>query len=498
MSARISSPRRDGNFRLEVADFGPIRRGSVELRPLTVFAGPSNTGKSYLATLVYALHQCFGRSYLPASHSRRPVYSFIVPMLQSLPNHDGVAMQVADWFAGGSETGLAPLPAQLITALRPALEQVPGADQYLEQELRRCFGVDTLDDLVRRGSHEDSATITLHIPQELGSDRSRYRVGFGPERVTVSGQVASLPRLSSEVFEDRQLFPGFVNLDEVPRLLSSLLDSLFQALIRPLIRNAYYLPADRTGVMHMHQLVISALIGQATTAGPRPPAGAPSMLGALADFLDGLIGISQLERRSTHRLSDSLEQNLLAGVIRLLRAETGYPSFAYQPANWDTAFPLVRTSSMVAEIASVVLYLRFLVQPGDLLIIEEPESHLHPDLQRKYVHELARLVQSGVRIMLITHSEWILEALANHVRLSELTEAERKGIAVDAVALSPHQVGAWLFKPSDEGGSIVDEISLDIEAGNFPAGFGDVTESLYNEWVGISNRIEATKADRRE
>ena len=153
---------------------------------------------------------------------------------------------------------------------------------------------------------------------------------------------------------------------------------------------------------------------------------------------------------------------------------------------------------MVAEIASVVLYLRFLVQPGDLLIIEEPESHLHPDLQRKYVHELARLVQSGVRIMLITHSEWILEALANHVRLSELTEAERKGMAVDEVALSPHQVGAWLFKPSDEGGSIVDEISLDIEAGNFPAGFGEVTESLYNEWVGISNRIEATQADRSE
>ena len=48
-----------GEYRLDVKDFGPIAEASVDLRPLTVFIGPSNTGKSYLAILVYALHQCF-------------------------------------------------------------------------------------------------------------------------------------------------------------------------------------------------------------------------------------------------------------------------------------------------------------------------------------------------------------------------------------------------------------------------------------------------------
>ena len=38
-----------------VKDFGPIIEGSVELKPLTVFIGPNNSGKSHLATLVYAL-----------------------------------------------------------------------------------------------------------------------------------------------------------------------------------------------------------------------------------------------------------------------------------------------------------------------------------------------------------------------------------------------------------------------------------------------------------
>ena len=47
------------HLELSVRNFGPIAEADIELRPLTVFVGPSNTGKSYLATLIYALHQFF-------------------------------------------------------------------------------------------------------------------------------------------------------------------------------------------------------------------------------------------------------------------------------------------------------------------------------------------------------------------------------------------------------------------------------------------------------
>ena len=40
---------------VSVENFGPIREGTVELRPLTVFVGANNSGKSYLATLIYAI-----------------------------------------------------------------------------------------------------------------------------------------------------------------------------------------------------------------------------------------------------------------------------------------------------------------------------------------------------------------------------------------------------------------------------------------------------------
>ena len=45
---------------INVQNFGPIEKAEIDLRPLTVFVGESNTGKTYLAALIYALHKHFG------------------------------------------------------------------------------------------------------------------------------------------------------------------------------------------------------------------------------------------------------------------------------------------------------------------------------------------------------------------------------------------------------------------------------------------------------
>ncbi|MXV74988.1 ATP-binding protein, partial [Candidatus Poribacteria bacterium] len=45
---------------INVKNFGPIEEAEIDLRPLTVFVGESNTGKTYLATLIYTLHRHFG------------------------------------------------------------------------------------------------------------------------------------------------------------------------------------------------------------------------------------------------------------------------------------------------------------------------------------------------------------------------------------------------------------------------------------------------------
>ena len=141
------------------------------------------------------------------------------------------------------------------------------------------------------------------------------------------------------------------------------------------------------------------------------------------------------------------------------RSATGYPDFSYRPVDRKEMIPLMQASSMVSELAPVVLYLRHVVQPGDVLIIEEPESHLHPGMQAEFTRQLAAAVRAGGRVMLTTHSDYVLEELANLVRMSDLPEEQRADLKGADAALSSDEVGVWLFEPGQQQkGSVVREI----------------------------------------
>ncbi len=242
--------------------------------------------------------------------------------------------------------------------------------------------------------------------------------------------------------------------------------------------------------MHAHRVVVGSLVGRASRAGFRQDSRLPVLSGVLVDFLEQLIELGGPRQRESglSTVAMRLEREILGGAVRSRRSEAGYPSFLYRPDKWKDDLPLMNTSSMVSELAPVVLYLRDIVQSGDTLIIEEPESHLHPAMQVEFTRLLAAAVKAGIRIIITTHSEWVLEALANLVRLSALPKSRRKGMARPDLALTPREVGAWLFKPKKRPrGTVVEEIPLDVEAGTFPAGYGEITENLYNDWARISN-----------
>ena len=173
----------DGNYRIEVTNFGPIGHAGVDLRPLTVFAGPSNTGKSYLATLVYALHRCYRLGAVARS--------------EALQVDEALAKRIEDWLSKRTEREEAPMPDDLAAALRSVVGHA--AEKSLEQEVRRCFGVDALADLVRQDSREAGAVITLYVRQKSGGNTAPYRFEFGPEHIGDSVQVVPLTEMSNSV-----------------------------------------------------------------------------------------------------------------------------------------------------------------------------------------------------------------------------------------------------------------------------------------------------------
>jgi len=191
-----------------------------------------------------------------------------------------------------------------------------------------------------------------------------------------------------------------------------------------------------------------------------------------------------------------LEEKILKGGVEVETSQANYPTFSYRPIGWEDKLPLMRTSSMVSELAPVVLYVRHLVHPGDLFIIEEPESHLHPEMQAELARELARLVLLGVRVLVTTHSEWFLEQIGNLVRRSDLPMGKRSGLPDADVSLRADQVGAWLFKQKRRPrGSEVEEVRFDRETGLYPTDYDKIAEALYNESVEIYNRLQETTVE---
>lgn len=520
------------HLQLNVTNVGPIARADIELRPMTVFVGPSNTGKSYLAILIYALHRFFsGRALRPAfrRYFRAPSVFGFGPgssRRESVPRRD--VESLTSWLEEsllGDEGDSSQMPVELTLPksvakqVLPWLEGVSNYEQALYEEISRCFGVEDPAGLVRNRIAEGSCVAvkrpvadTTGVPTSLGycfaiSRKHREFSPCLPEHALLRMQTGSewsmkavdeLHNLRDELRYERIDDTRF----NVRSVLSTLSEAIGRGIVSPLDREAHYLPADRTGVMHAHRVVVGSLIGQAARAGFERDTPLPRLSGVLADFLEQLVGLEDPRpntgKMSNESLAEEIERDILQGEIRTTRSPVGYPEFLYRPEGWKEDLGLINTSSMVSELAPVVLYLRYVVRPGETLIIEEPESHLHPALQVEFTRRLAAAVRAGVRVIITTHSEWVLEELANLVRLSDLPEAQRKGIGGGDYGLTRDQLGVWRFEPKlRPKGSVVKEAPFDPDVGNFDSGFDKVAMDTYNDQAEIIRREERAKASAR-
>ncbi len=495
---------------LEVANFGPIVEAKIDLRPLTVFVGPSNTGKSYLAILIYALHRFFRAGPYPIE---RPVTGPISQFLKGeepyfhLPGaeFDRILQALREWEVENHERGAA-LSAPVVDLVLPLLRDVDGFKEVLDEEITRCFGVDGTKNLIRHsGSNKAEVTLQSSGLGEGGNTAPfKYALAMtrtGPQLITVIPEGAPLRvEESPERYGYSSRFLSW--RDDIDRKLGvwevsqDLANSVLSFILGPMSRPAHYLPADRTGVMHAHRVLLGSLLNRASQSRLRQDDPLPDLSGVVADFLKQLIELGDLAGRQSNKadaLAKRIEQAILTGSVQIKTSAMGYPLFFYKPDGWKNSLPLMNTSSMVSELAPVVLYLRHVVQPGETLIIEEPESHLHPAMQVEFIRQIAALVNAGVRVIVTTHSEWVLEELANIVRRSELPKARRKEIPRGDFALPSDQVGAWLFEPKRRPkGSVVREIRLD-DSGLYPSEFDEVARVLHNDWADISSWIGETE-----
>ena len=259
---------------------------------------------------------------------------------------------------------------------------------------------------------------------------------------------------------------------------------------------AIHLPADRTGIMQSHNVLAGATARQAAQAGIRPiqietlPGTSADFLSLVFEILDGMPHARPGRSRFASVVRD-FEKDLRA-KIEVDRKADGVDAIVAVTA--EGRFPMARASSMLSELAPLLLVLQSPYTHVDHLTIDEPEAHLHPEMQVRVASFLATLVSLGVGVVVTTHSDFFISQFNNMMRVHELSSRStpsglRSLPNIDRSrvrSLHFSRVNGWCVARMSEPGDIdgVDEST-----------FTSVMRSQYNETARLVNELVDTAAE---
>ena len=158
-------------------------------------------------------------------------------------------------------------------------------------------------------------------------------------------------------------------------------------------------------------------------------------------FVNNLRDRNNFESEYTH-IAEAIEK-MIGGTVDL----NEFDEMIFKPGNSKKQLDLHISSSTVKSLTGLVFYFRYYAMKNDVIFIDEPELNLHPDNQIKLTHILAKAVNSGIKIVISTHSDYIIKEFNNLIMLnSDKTGKIIKELNYDKnCVLDKNKVGAYYF-----------------------------------------------------
>jgi predicted ATPase len=249
--------------------------------------------------------------------------------------------------------------------------------------------------------------------------------------------------------------------------------------------SVFFLPASRSG-LYKAMSIFSSIFAKLSQMRhlTNETIEIPALSEPISDYFLNLSTIK--ERNSTDKytkFATEIEEKILGAQIQF-NHDSKKLEYFNKKANFK--LDLSDTSSMISEIAPIVAYLKYIVNekeeassemisffrnkedksnPSKILFIEEPEAHLHPEIQVSLMNIFAKLTQNKVKIVLTTHSNYFFNKVNNLIVSGELK--------IDKVS-NYHLIN------TSKGSIINKEVKL-TEEGIEDSNFVEIAEQLYRE-----------------
>lgn len=467
-------------MRLRIQSFGPIDRAELDLdRDFILIVGQNNIGKSYAISLVYALIKSFSRFRRQPYYYEDEVESRPTTEIRKMAVVVGEALSAGGLHEKDITDAIASSWKSLITSTMILA---------LQQTLNGTFS-----DVGNLQNRVNSVPLSI----VLEDDRFELEIGVdGAQLVLKRCEVKNLSFVARRVKQNRSTKHGDPHTilylpDGNPRHFEASVYSLLRGLSWELVERVcgrvfdlHYLPASRSGLYQSLSAFgqIVAELSKSRTA-LRQKIELPGISEPLSDYYLKLSDIRSIPMDQSSepflRAAFAIETEILHGTVEF---ESKTRRLLFKPSGVDLSLDLSATSSMVSEISPIASYLKYVLprslamfnrsraygvkdEYSQLLILEEPEAHLHPEIQVKLVEILAALVKhSRTKIVITSHSNYIFNKCSNLLIAGQIDRSRFEAI---------------LFR-SHTGGSQTTDLDVN-QYGISDENFGEIGEDLFEE-----------------
>ncbi|MBE9057897.1 AAA family ATPase [Sphaerospermopsis sp. LEGE 08334] len=432
-------------------NFGVIKQGNLELNNLTLLCGANNTAKTYV---MYSLYSLFDYDFDVR-------FNFVENILNKLMEDKVCQYDFGQLIIENLDNISQEISQGLYKFLPTLFATEP--DEFKQTQIK----IDPDTDLIL-------TNITNHKWQRrlsLGNKESDWFLDIQkPENgtnVTFTMQDKGIPR---------QLLIELIS-NTINRLI-------FNKNSNQNNQTCFLIPAERAGLALFFKELSSIrnrLLHHAQKDNIDPMEVLKDIIQSryakpISDHIEFLNDLNNTKKRKSDFQTQTqyIQTKIINGKYEIDR----YGDIFFKPhRSKNKKMPLHFTSSTVKTLFSFVFYLEHIAQPGDYLMIDEPELSLHPDNQRNLARVLAKLVNSGIKVVVSTHSPYFVRELNNLIMLNKsFAQADelrrRYGYEPDE-SFNPEKVSAYLFSDNT-----INQMEIDPDEGIIAETFDAVINNL--------------------